>query len=127
MKRGKNNMAKEDNVIKAVALYNGHNIKKNFDIELKFRFIDEQLPNALQFVACIGKQLKLKAKVKSEKLNLGVFNLNKISVDKNGNSYLSLMSNSDYVSLESIEKLLVEDEEIHLAGVVTEIIRQEEE
>ena len=127
MKRGKNNMAKEDNLIKAVGIYNGHSIKKNFDIELKFRFIEEQLANSLQFVACIGKQVKLKAKIRKEKLNLGVFNVNKITVDKNGNAYISLMSNSDYVSLESIEKLLVEDEEVHLAGMITEIIGSEEE
>lgn len=118
-------MGKENELIKAVAIYNGHTIKKNFDIELKFRFLEEQLPNALQFVACIGKQVKLKAKIQQEKLALGVFNLNKLSVDKNGNAFISLMSNSDYVSLESIEKLLIEGEEIYLAGKITNIIEGE--
>ena len=118
-------MVKEDNMIKAVAIYNGHTIKKNFDIELKLRFIDEQLPNALQFVACIGKQVILKAKVGKEAYQLGVFNINRINIDKDGNAFISFMSNNDYVNLENIEKLMVEDD-VRIAGKITEVHEDEE-
>lgn len=114
-------MAKDDNLIKAVGIYNGHSIKRNFDVELKIRFGPEQLPNALQFIASIGKQVILQAKIGKDINKLGVFNLNSLKVDRNGMAFISFMSNSDYVSLESIEKLLVEDTEIVFAGKITEI------
>lgn len=116
----------ENDLIKAIAVYNGHTIRKNFDVELKLRFIDEQLPNALQFVACIGKQVKLNAKVLQDKFHIGVFNVNRITIDKNGNAFVSFMSNNDYVNLESIEKLMVEDD-IRLVGKITEIKTDEDE
>lgn len=109
----------ENNTIKVSGIYNGHTIRKNFDVELKLRFTEGQLANSLQFLAGFGKQVILKAQVNKEVLYLGVFNINKIIIDKNGNSFLSLMSNNDYVKLENIEKIMVEDE-IKFAGKVTE-------
>ena len=75
-------------------------------------------------MAGIGKQVILKAQVNKEALYLGVFNINKIIIDKNGNSFLSLMSNNDYVKLENIEKIMVEDE-IKFAGKVTERVEED--
>ena len=117
----------ENNLNKSFAIYSGHTIRKNFDIELKLLFVDTQMPNALQFVAGIGKQIILKAIINKEQLYLGTFNVNRISVDKNGNTSISFMSNSDYVNLVNVEKLMVE-EEIRIAGKVTEAnIGKEEE
>ena len=107
-----------ESVIKASALYNGHSIKKNFDVELKLRFIDTQLANSLQFIAGIGQQVQLRAIINEEKLYLGLFNINSIRVDRDGNSFISFMSNSESVSLESIEKHLVEDTDIRIAGKI---------
>lgn len=116
--KGIKNM-ENDNLIKAFAIYNGHTIRKNFDVELKLLFVDTQMPNALQFVAGIGRQVMLKAVMGKEKLYIGTFNVNRINIDKNGNTNISLMSNRDYVNLENIEKLMVE-EEIKVAGKIVE-------
>ena len=114
-------MAKDDNLIKVIGIYNGHTIKRNFDVELKVRFNTEQLPNALQFVAVIGKQVILKAKIEKNVQHLGTFNLNSLKIDRNGMAFISFMSNSDYVSLEGIEKLLVDEVEILFVGKITQV------
>lgn len=113
-------MANENNIVKAKGIYNGSTVKKDFQVELKFLFIDDQLPKALGFVAAIGKNIKLKAQVVDDKLDLGSFNIKKIQIDKNGNTLVVFTSIIDYVNIEQINGLLIENEEISLVGKITE-------
>lgn len=112
-------MQKEANVIKASGIYNGHSIRKNFDVELKIRFIVDDISDALKFIAGIGHEMIMKAKVNGTSVNLGKFNVNKITVDKNLNCYISFMSNKEFVNLDEMNRILIEEVEmIILAKIV---------
>lgn len=113
-------MANENNVIKAKGIYNGSTVKKDFQVELKFLFTDDQLPKALGFVAGIGRNIKLRAMIVDDKLDLGSFNIKKIQIDKNGNTLIVFASLIDYVNIQQINGLLIENEEISLVGKISD-------
>ena len=111
-------MANENNLIKVDGIYNGHTVRKNFDVELKIRFVNESLNEALKFIAAIGGRVVMKAKVNESTVKLGTFNVNRVTVDKNLNCFISFMSNKDYVNMDDINGLLVEEIEITLIAKI---------
>ena len=61
-------MAKDESVISASGYFDGQTSRGNFDVQLKAKFAPEELANALQFVAGIGKRIQLLAIVENEKV-----------------------------------------------------------
>ena len=98
-----------ENVISAVGYFDGSNSKGNFDIQLKAKFMNNDLPNALQFVAGIGKRLQLIALVEDEKVKLGTFTVYSMRIDANGNCFVTFKSNKDAVKIEDFSKLMVDE------------------
>ena len=108
-------MAKEDDsLITAIGVFAGNSAKGNFDIELKFLFTEENLSEALQFVAGIGRHLKLIAIVNKEKVRLGTWGVYKLSVDRNAQTTVVFKTNKDDAFVENLSQLMVEDEEIEI-------------
>ena len=105
-------MPNESDVIKAVGYFNGHDSRGNFDVQLKAKFMADDLPNALQFVAGIGKQIRLVASVDDEKVKLGRFTVYSLRVDKDMNCFITFKSNVDSVYSDNFVKLMVEDAHI---------------
>ena len=125
LKKGMNNLPNENeqsesSMIKAKCVYNGYSVKRNLDVELKLRFTEDNLANAIQFIAGIGKELIIKAKVNESKdvIKLGKFNVNSIKVDRNANAYISFMSNSGAVNIDEISQLLVDEAEIMIVAKI---------
>lgn len=102
-------MASEE-VISASGFFDSYRTKGNFDVEIKVKFLDKDLPNALQFVAGIGKRLNLISaiKEKNEKVKLGKFYVHSLRVDNNSNCFISFKSNKDECFVENFPKLLEE-------------------
>ena len=99
------------NVIKAHGYFDGNSAKGNFDVQLKAKFVEEDLPSALQFVAGIGKKLKLLAKVNDEKVKLGRFTVYNIRIDRDANCTVTFKSNIDNVENENIPLLMGDEVE----------------
>lgn len=108
----------DNSVIIAEGYYDGHQAKGNFEIQLKVKFLETDLANALQFVAGIGKQVQLIAKVTDEKIKLGTFNIYNIVVDRNATCKIQFRSNTDYVKVENLSKLMVDETSITFMGKV---------
>jgi len=98
-----------ENVISAVGYFDGNNSKGNFDVQLKAKFTESELANALQFVAGIGKRLKLVAIVETEKVSLGQFTVYSIRIDRDGNCYITFKSDKDSSFVENIPMLMVDE------------------
>lgn len=112
-------MAKTD-VVKATGYFDGQSSKGNFDVQLKAKFLADDLPNALQFVAGIGKRLLLVASVEGEKVKLGQFTVYSLRVDKDMNCFITFKSNVDSVYSEDFPKLMVEDAHITFIAKILE-------
>lgn len=105
-------------IIQANGYFNGSTTKGNFDVQLKFKFPESELANALQFVAGIGRRLQVLAIVEKEKLKLGQYTVQQIKIDRDANSYVVLKSNKDDTFVGEFSKLLVEEAMITLKAKI---------
>ena len=67
-------MSKEnkEGLITASGFFNGSSTKGNFDVQLKFKFPESELANSIQFLAAIGKRMKMIAIVDEDKINFSM-------------------------------------------------------
>lgn len=98
-----------ENVISAVGYFDGYRSKGNFDIELKAKFMSNDLPNALQFVAGISKRINLIALVEDQKVKLGQFTVYSLRVDANSNCFVTFKSNKDSCFPDVFDQLMVDE------------------
>lgn len=108
------------NKISAIGYFGGYNMKGNFDIQVKATFMEPELKDALQFLAGIGKRLKLAAKIGDETIKLGSFNVFSLKVDRDAQCTVTFKSNQEYVKVENLSKLSVEDATINFMAIVTD-------
>lgn len=113
-------MAEEKEMIVATGFFAGQTSKGNFDVQFKMEFREDQLANALQFVATIGKQLLIVAYVndESQKIKLGKFALHDLKVDRNACCKATFKSTVDSCFVGNFEKLLVDEATITLKAKV---------
>lgn len=109
----------ENEVIKVVGVYAGHSCKSNYDVELKFKFMESDLYDAIQFIAGIGKRLQLIALIGGAKIKLGVWTVYRMSIDRNAQTTVVLKTMKDAAFIDNIPKLITDDDvEITLAAKV---------
>ena len=108
----------ENEIISAIGYFNGSNSKSNFDVQIKFRFSQTELPNALQFVTGIGRRMKLVACLEGESNNikLGIFNVYSMRIDKDMNCDITFKSNLDNSFVGNFEKLMIDEAIITIKG-----------
>lgn len=114
-------MAEEKDLIAATGYFDGHNIKGNMDITFKMSFPEGDLPNALQFVAAIAKQVKLIAYINGDsnlKVPLGIFGVDSIKIDRNTNCKIQFKSTIENCFVNNFTKLLEEEASIMLKGKI---------
>lgn len=113
-------MAEEKEMIVATGFFTGQTSKGNFDVQFKMEFRENQLANALQLVATIGKQLLIVAYVNDEqqKIKLGKFALHDLKVDRNACCKVTFKSTVDSCFVGNFEKLLVDEATITLKAKV---------
>ena len=83
-------------------------------------FTESHLSEAIQFVASVGKRLRMVAQIdgQGEKIILGTWSLNRLSVDRNAQTKISFKSTLDSVYPDNLNKLIVEDCEIYLKAKI---------
>lgn len=117
-RKGEENVS--ENIISAIGVYDGSSTKNSFDVELKMSFTESRLSEAIQFVASVGKRLRMVAQIdgQGEKIILGTWSLNRLSVDRNAQTKISFKSTLDSVYPDNLNKLIVEDCEIYLKAKI---------
>lgn len=114
-------MAEEKEVIVATGYFDGQSSKGNFDVSFKMLFPEGDLPNALQFVVAIAKQVKLVAYINGNsdlKIPLGIFSVDSIRIDKNANCKIQFKSTVENCFANNFVKLLGEETSIMLKGEI---------
>lgn len=92
--------------------YDGHSVKRNTSIDLKFKVPYSELVNCLNLLQLLNCNVRLIAKVNNKnKYEIGTFYLNNLSIDRDGESNIKFNSEVDYVELNNIN-LLTEKETI---------------
>lgn len=109
---------KSDQFIEATGYFAGNAAKGNFDVELKLKFPETQVSNALQFVAGIGQRLKMVATVGDEKVKLGTWSVYRISVDRDLQTLIVFKSSTENAFVDSLPSLMVDEEEITLKAKI---------
>lgn len=111
----------EKEVIQALGFFEGQTSKGNFDIKFKMSFRENEIGNALQFVATIGKEIAILAVVNdNDKVKLGKFSVYKVTVDKNLNCKVEFKSNINDCFVGNFERLMVDEATILLKCKVSE-------
>lgn len=120
LKKGKRKMEEknETGIISATGWFSGNSTKSNYDLELKMKFTGDELMNAIQFVAGIGKRLKLVAVIENEKVKLGLWSVYRLSVDKNLEATVVFKTAKENAFYENIPQLLVEEEMISIKAKI---------
>lgn len=92
---------------RAVASYNGHNIKtnKNVDLALKFRY--DELTNYIQLIQFLNEDVEIVTKVEDQPaIKLGSFRIKEIKVDGDGEGIVKFSSMIDFINPDSINSLV---------------------
>lgn len=97
--------------VKEIVKYNGHKVKANGAIDLSFKAMYSELTNSIQALQLLNNDVKIKAKIVGQKaIELGLFRVQKVIIDNDGESVLNFTSLTDYIDLENVNKLIVKDE-----------------
>ncbi len=107
---------KNENEFTAIGIYQGHNIKNSYDVELKLLFTAEHLEEALQFITGITNYIKVICNKSGNKLKLGTWGVYRFTIDKNMQVKISLKSTMENANIEALNSLVIntgsEDEEM---------------
>ena len=104
-------MSKEnENIVTATGFFGGSNMKGTYDVDLVMKFPEEQLTNAVQFIAAIGKTMKIVAAVNEIKLKLGTFRIHSLNIDRDANTKIKFKSMIDNCDVNCISQLMINEE-----------------
>lgn len=97
--------------VKEIVKYNGHKVKANGTIDLGFKAMYSELTNSIKVLQLLNNDVKIKAKILDQKaIELGLFRVQKVIIDNDGESILNFSSLTDYIDLENVNKLIGNDE-----------------
>lgn len=86
--------------------YSGHNISANGIVNLTLVAKYSELTNTIQAMQTLNEDIKIKARLGSEKpMMLGIFRIKNIVIDGDGESKIKFASDRDSVELDNINKL----------------------
>lgn len=101
--------------VKLDVQYNGHSVKKNGAVDINFILPYSELTNTLKLLQLINCNINVAAKMGTNKpISLGVFYLNKMSIDRDGQSKVSFNTEIESSELINITELTTPDTIIHL-------------
>lgn len=96
--------------VKLEAQYNGHNVKQNGNVDLKFKIPYSDLTSCLKLLQLISCNIHLKTKLHNKDvIDLGSFYLNKMSIDREGESSLIFNTELDSTDLNAFTPLTEKD------------------
>lgn len=93
--------------ITAIGLYDGHVVKKNKLVVLKFKFSYDERINMIKAIAFVGQNVKIIAKIGSEKAKpLGIYNFQELKIDRDGQAMVTFSTELEYVENENLSEIV---------------------
>lgn len=115
--------------VKLECTFAGYSTKKNGDIDVRFKAPYSEIVNAISLVRMIDKNIGVICKVNGGKpVSLGTFYLNKLSVDRDGESTITFNTELNSAEINNFVELLAPESIIHVLAksVVDEEVEDEQ-
>ena len=96
--------------VKEVVNYRGHSIKSNGIVDLSFSAMYDETVNSIKCLQMLNNDVTILAKLPEEKaFKLGVFRINAINFDHDGESNLKFRSVDNAVELDNLSRIITNE------------------
>lgn len=113
--------------IQVVGKYNGHDVKPSGAINFNLKCEYGELVNYIQTIQMLNNDIGIVVKLPNEKpFKIGVFRLNNLTVNGDGEGKLKFNSMTDFVEMNNLNKLAANADEQFLVRLVADIELGEE-
>ena len=99
--------------VKEVVRYGGHSLSEKGIISLTLKGGYSELTNTILLMQMLNNDVMVKAKIPNEEpTSLGTFRLKQVTIDGDGASVIKLGGISDYVELDNLNNLPMNDSDV---------------
>ena len=114
--------------VKEIVKYGGHNLSANGSVNLTLKARYSELPNTIMIMQMLNNDVSIKARIPGEKpMKLGIFRIKEIKVDGDGESIIKFNSLNDYVEMDNLNVLPLNDSDSKEFSIMLEADIEEEE
>lgn len=98
--------------IKQVVTYKGHSLSANGSVNFTLKAAYSELPNSIQMMQMLNNDVSIKARLPGSKpMKLGMFRIKQIVVDGDGESVLKFNGLNDYIEMDNLNLLPLNNDE----------------
>lgn len=114
--------------VKEVVTYGGHSLKANGAVDFTLRASYSELSNSIKLMQMLNNDVNIKAKIPGGKaMKLGMFRVKQITVDGDGESVLKFNGLNDYIEMDNLNMLPLNDSETREFVILMETEIEEED
>lgn len=115
--------------VKQVVKYAGHSLSANGSVNFTLKSGYSELVNTIQLMQMLNNDVIVKAKVsgKQKPLKLGMFRIKQLVIDGDGESTIKFNGLNDYVEMDNLNLLPMNNDDNKLFVVRAEALIEEEE
>ena len=114
--------------VKEVVKYGGHSLSANGSVNFTLKAGYSELPNSIKLMQLLNNDVYIKAKIPGERpMKLGEFRVKQIVIDGDGESVLKFNGLNDYIEMDNLNLLPMNDSEIKEFVVMMEADIEDEE
>jgi hypothetical protein len=101
--------------VKIECTFAGYSTKKNGDVDVRFKAPYSEIVNTISLVRMIDRNIGVVCKINGGKpIPLGTFYLNKLSIDRDGESTINFNTELNSAEVNNMTELLVPESIIHI-------------
>ena len=113
--------------VKEVVKYGGHSLSANGSVNFTLKAGYSELPNSIKLMQLLNNDVYIKAKIPGERpMKLGEFRVKQIVIDGDGESVLKFNGLNDYIEMDNLNLLPMNDSDIKEFVVMMEADIEEE-
>lgn len=114
--------------VKEVVKYGGHSLSANGTVNFTLKASYSELPNSIKLMQMLNNDVNIKAKVPgSSPMKLGSFRVKQIVIDGDGESVIKFNGLNDYIEMDNLNLLPMNDSDTKEFVVMMEAEIEEEE
>lgn len=113
--------------VKEVVKYGGHSLSANGSVNFTLKAGYSELPKSIQLMQLLNNDVYIKAKIPGERpMKLGEFRVKQIVIDGDGESVLKFNGLNDYIEMDNLNLLPMNDSDVKEFVVMMEADIEEE-
>lgn len=113
--------------VKEVVRYGGHNLSANGAVNLTLKADYSELTNSIKVMQMLNNDVNIKARIPGDKpMKLGIFRVKQIVIDGDGESVLKFNGLNDYIELDNLNLLPLNDSDVKEFTILMESEIEEE-